>query len=278
MAGGEPLAMKAAAGAPLLSLVKVEAAPAPLLQVVVVEEAEAPPLSAAKAAGAPPLPAAMAAGAPPLPVAKAAGAPPLLAAGAPPLLAVKAAGAAPAALLLPLEVVEAEAAPAALLLAVEAEAAGIRPLLVEMGAAGVPLGVPKIPGYTHQVVAQKLCDHMVQWLNPTKKTCLQMGEAMVVEQFCHVVGPGTQVWIRRHNPDMLEAAVKLAEDFEDSLVSSRTDLLTAAPVPQSSHVPPPLPVQPLSVPPPRPGWRPQTPPTPMGNLASPPWRPRMAPS
>ncbi|MGH0155480.1 UNVERIFIED_CONTAM: hypothetical protein FKN15_067215 [Acipenser sinensis] len=77
------------------------------------------------------------------------------------------------------------------------------------------------------VVAQKLCDHMVHWLNPTKKTSLQMGEAIVVEQFCHVVGTDTQAWIWCHNPDTLEDAVKLAEDFEDSLVSARTDRLTA---------------------------------------------------
>ncbi|MGH0147717.1 UNVERIFIED_CONTAM: hypothetical protein FKN15_017524 [Acipenser sinensis] len=43
-----------------------------------------------------------------------------------------------------------------------------------------------------------------------------MGEAIVLEHFCHVVSTETQDWIRRHNPDTLEAAVKLAEDFEDS--------------------------------------------------------------
>ncbi|XP_033852947.3 uncharacterized protein LOC117398065 [Acipenser ruthenus] len=52
------------------------------------------------------------------------------------------------------------------------------------------------------------------------KTNVQMGETIVVEQFCHVVGADTQAWIRRHNPDTLEGAVKLAEDYEDSLESS----------------------------------------------------------
>ncbi|MGH0169229.1 UNVERIFIED_CONTAM: hypothetical protein FKN15_056177 [Acipenser sinensis] len=68
---------------------------------------------------------------------------------------------------------------------------------------------------------------MVHWLTPGKKTAQQMGEAIVVEQFCHVVGAETQAWIRRHNPDTLEEAVKLAEDFEDSLTSARIGILSA---------------------------------------------------
>ncbi|MGH0128239.1 UNVERIFIED_CONTAM: hypothetical protein FKN15_033795 [Acipenser sinensis] len=72
-----------------------------------------------------------------------------------------------------------------------------------------------------------------------------MGEAIVSEQFCHVVSAETQAWIRRHNLDNLdlEAAVKLAEDFEDSLIFVKTSLLTA-PLPQSSQAPPPLPARP----------------------------------
>ncbi|XP_058848156.1 uncharacterized protein LOC117402822 [Acipenser ruthenus] len=60
-----------------------------------------------------------------------------------------------------------------------------------------------------------------------RKTNVQMGEAIVVEQFCHVVGADTQAWIRRHNPDTLEGAVKLSEDYEDPLVSARTGILSA---------------------------------------------------
>ncbi|MGH0155146.1 UNVERIFIED_CONTAM: hypothetical protein FKN15_028440 [Acipenser sinensis] len=61
-----------------------------------------------------------------------------------------------------------------------------------------------------RVVAERLCDHTVHWLTPEKKTNLEMGKAMVVEQFCHVVSANTQAWIRCHNHDALEAAVKLA--------------------------------------------------------------------
>ncbi|MGH0139554.1 UNVERIFIED_CONTAM: hypothetical protein FKN15_069811 [Acipenser sinensis] len=122
-----------------------------------------------------------------------------------------------------------------------------------------------------RVVAQKLCDHMIHWLTPALKTTAQMGEAIVIEQFCHVVGAETQGWIRRHNPDTLEQAVKLAEDFEDSLVSAQTGLLT--PLPQrSSRAPPPLSAPPT--PPPGPVQRPPRAPTPMGDLASSSWRPR----
>ncbi|MGH0131203.1 UNVERIFIED_CONTAM: hypothetical protein FKN15_002996 [Acipenser sinensis] len=85
----------------------------------------------------------------------------------------------------------------------------------------------RAPETRPRVVAERLCDHMVHWLTPGKKTPQQMGEAIVVEQFCHVVGAETQAWIRRHNPDTLEEAVKLAEDFEDSLTSARIGILSA---------------------------------------------------
>ncbi|MGH0136705.1 UNVERIFIED_CONTAM: hypothetical protein FKN15_062013 [Acipenser sinensis] len=112
---------------------------------------------------------------------------------------------------------------------------------------------------------------MVHWLTPGKKTPQQMGEAIVVEQFCHVVGAETQAWIRRHNPDTLEEAVKLAEDFEDSLTSARIGILSA-PALRSSR--PLSPSPPSSSPPSFQGSRPPRAPIPLGPLASPPWRPR----
>ncbi|XP_058841537.1 uncharacterized protein LOC131697382 [Acipenser ruthenus] len=119
-----------------------------------------------------------------------------------------------------------------------------------------------------RVVAQRLCDHMAQWLNPSQKTGIQMGEAIVMEQFCHVVGAETQAWIRRHNPTTLEQAVALAENFEDSLVSARTTLLDCTP-PSSAKGPP----QNLA-----PGPRPIKSPAPSGHPAPLPWRQRLAPS
>ncbi|XP_041114346.1 E3 ubiquitin-protein ligase TRIM58-like [Polyodon spathula] len=70
---------------------------------------------------------------------------------------------------------------------------------------------------------------MVHWLTPEKKTTQQMGEAIVVEQFCHVVSAKTQAWIRHHNPDTLEEAVRLAEDYEDSLMSAPVGILCNQP-------------------------------------------------
>ncbi|MGH0162912.1 UNVERIFIED_CONTAM: hypothetical protein FKN15_043837 [Acipenser sinensis] len=128
------------------------------------------------------------------------------------------------------------------------------------------------PDTRPRVVAQQFCDHMVHWLSPTLKTGMQMGEAITVEQFCDVVGTETQVWIRCHNPTTLEAAINLAEDFEDSLVSAHTNLATA-PVHWNSCTPPPL-----SAPSTTPGPRPPRSPAPMGNLASSSWRSRLAPS
>ncbi|MGH0148728.1 UNVERIFIED_CONTAM: hypothetical protein FKN15_038870 [Acipenser sinensis] len=133
-----------------------------------------------------------------------------------------------------------------------------------------------ISGETHRVrfreyqrLPQRLCDHVVHWLSPTQKTGPQMGEAIVTEQFCHVAGAETQAWIRHHKPDTLEAAMNLVEDFQDSLISAKTSLLTTSPIPWSSRAPTPLPVPPLPVPPPPgPRSRPPRPQTPMGNLTS----------
>ncbi|MGH0180266.1 UNVERIFIED_CONTAM: hypothetical protein FKN15_003796 [Acipenser sinensis] len=133
----------------------------------------------------------------------------------------------------------------------------------------------RAPETRPRVVAERLCDHMVHWLTPGKKTAQQMGEAIVVEQFCHVVGAETQAWIRRHNPDTLEEAVKLAEDFEDSLTSARIGILSA-PALRSSR--PLSPSPPSPSPPSFPGPRPPRAPIPLGPLASPPWRPGVAPS
>ncbi|MGH0166974.1 UNVERIFIED_CONTAM: hypothetical protein FKN15_051986 [Acipenser sinensis] len=110
---------------------------------------------------------------------------------------------------------------------------------------------------------------MVHWLNPAEKTGQQMGEAIVLEQFCHVVGAETQGWIRRHNPTTLEAAVRLAEDYEDSLVSVKTGPLTplVAPITRGSA--------PSSL---QLGTRPPRSPTSMGRPTSLPWRQRLAPS
>ncbi|XP_041115780.1 zinc finger protein 449-like [Polyodon spathula] len=119
-----------------------------------------------------------------------------------------------------------------------------------------------------RVVVQKLWDHMVHWLNPAQKTGAQMGEAMVLEQFCHVVGTDTQDWVRLHNPDTLEAAIKLAEDFEDARASIKTGLLTRLP-PLTSRGAAPAAAPPLT---PLPlGPRPAKTPIPMGRPSSSPW-------
>ncbi|MGH0170955.1 UNVERIFIED_CONTAM: hypothetical protein FKN15_073347 [Acipenser sinensis] len=95
-----------------------------------------------------------------------------------------------------------------------------------------PLPTPPLP------VTSQTTDPNGQPYLPTmeaKKSGVQMGEAII-----------TQAWIRRHNPDTLEVKVKLAENFEDSMISSKTGLPTA-PSPRSSRGPAPLPTPPLPV-------------------------------
>ncbi|XP_041082890.1 zinc finger protein 444-like [Polyodon spathula] len=115
-----------------------------------------------------------------------------------------------------------------------------------------------------RAVAQQLRNHMAQWLNLSQKTGVQMGEAIVMEQFCHVVGAETQAWIRRHNPTTLDQAMALAETFEDARMSAQTTLLNC-PLPRDHHQHPP-------------GPRPARQPTLSGHLPPLPWRQRLAPS
>ncbi|MGH0124628.1 UNVERIFIED_CONTAM: hypothetical protein FKN15_076716 [Acipenser sinensis] len=82
-----------------------------------------------------------------------------------------------------------------------------------------------------------------------------------------------QAWIRHHNPDTLEEAVKLAEDFEDSLTSAWIGILSAPALRSSRPFSPSTPT-PSSSPPSFQGPRPPRAPIPLGPLASPPWRPR----
>ncbi|XP_041132356.1 zinc finger protein 449-like [Polyodon spathula] len=120
------------------------------------------------------------------------------------------------------------------------------------------------PNTQPRVVAQRLCNNMAQWLNTTQKTGVQMGEAIVMEQFYHVVGAETQAWIHQRNPATLDQAVALAENFEDALMSSQSTLMNCPPPGTTIKTPP--------------GPRPARSPTPSGHPAPLPWRQRLAPS
>ncbi|MGH0164902.1 UNVERIFIED_CONTAM: hypothetical protein FKN15_069974 [Acipenser sinensis] len=73
-------------------------------------------------------------------------------------------------------------------------------------------GVLKIPGDTPQGGCGKVVWPHGALADPCQENQSANGEAVVVEQFCHVVDAETQAWIRCHNHDSLDKAVKLAED------------------------------------------------------------------
>ncbi|XP_058885639.1 putative SCAN domain-containing protein SCAND2P [Acipenser ruthenus] len=88
------------------------------------------------------------------------------------------------------------------------------------------------PGLRPRVMAQQLVDHVTQWLCPGTNSAEKVTELIAIEQFVKVLGPDTWTWVSRLRPTTLDAAVRLAEGFEDALPSAPVDTL---PAPASSR-------------------------------------------
>ncbi|MGH0133485.1 UNVERIFIED_CONTAM: hypothetical protein FKN15_055727 [Acipenser sinensis] len=126
------------------------------------------------------------------------------------------------------------------------------------------------PATRPRVVAQQLKDQSDRWLCPMEKSGQEVAELINIEQFTSVMGAETRNWITQHRPTTLEAAIDLAEAFEDAVL------------PSSASTPPP-PKSRIQLPsPPPPSLRPSLTPVParapMGHLPPKQWRPRLAPS
>ncbi|XP_058880157.1 uncharacterized protein LOC131737126 [Acipenser ruthenus] len=94
-------------------------------------------------------------------------------------------------------------------------------------------------GLRPRMVAQQLVDHVTRWLCPGTNSAAKITELIAIEQFVKVLGPDTRTWVSR--PTTLDAAVRLAEGFEDALPSAPVVTLPApaSSRPQAATPPPP---------------------------------------
>ncbi|XP_058874275.1 uncharacterized protein LOC131725002 [Acipenser ruthenus] len=131
-------------------------------------------------------------------------------------------------------------------------------------------------GVRPRVMAQQLVDQVTRWLCPGERTAEEVAEIVTIEQFIQLLGPEASNWVSRHRPTTLDAAVRLAEGYEDSMPT---------PLPTPIHSTPTF-IRPRMAGP-RPGpLHPHTPFTsgpapsrsPTGGLAPQHWRPRSTPS
>ncbi|XP_058890670.1 zinc finger and SCAN domain-containing protein 29-like [Acipenser ruthenus] len=129
------------------------------------------------------------------------------------------------------------------------------------------------PGLRPRVVAQQLVDHVTRWLCPGTNSAEQVTELIAIEQFVKVLGPDTRNWVSRHRPTTLEAAVRLAEGFEDALPAAP---VVAPPAPASNRPRAATPPPPPRVTPTAHGPALQR--HPMGGLPPTQWRARATPS
>ena len=78
-------------------------------------------------------------------------------------------------------------------------------------------------------MAPQLVDQVTRWLCPGTNDAEKITELIAIEQFVKVLGPDTQNWVTRHRPTTLEAAVRLAEGYEDALASAPVVVTPAPP-------------------------------------------------
>uniref|UniRef100_A0A8C3F3W4 Uncharacterized protein n=1 Tax=Chrysemys picta bellii TaxID=8478 RepID=A0A8C3F3W4_CHRPI len=60
--------------------------------------------------------------------------------------------------------------------------------------------------------AQMLMDWAIQWLRPDAQTVGEIMDALVLEQFLQGLLENIRLWVRQHQPSMVEAVVKLMEE------------------------------------------------------------------
>ncbi|CAM4634943.1 unnamed protein product [Caretta caretta] len=64
--------------------------------------------------------------------------------------------------------------------------------------------------------AQKLTDWAMRWLRPDAQTVGQIKDHLIHEQFVQCLPDSMRVWVQRHQPATIEAAVKRTEEYAEA--------------------------------------------------------------
>uniref|UniRef100_A0A3B3R0B7 SCAN box domain-containing protein n=1 Tax=Paramormyrops kingsleyae TaxID=1676925 RepID=A0A3B3R0B7_9TELE len=70
-----------------------------------------------------------------------------------------------------------------------------------------------IEGETARELQARLTDLYQKWMCPGEKTKVQIGDAIVLEQFFRMLNPELKVWVKERNPQSSKEAADLAEAF-----------------------------------------------------------------
>uniref|UniRef100_A0A452ICK2 SCAN box domain-containing protein n=1 Tax=Gopherus agassizii TaxID=38772 RepID=A0A452ICK2_9SAUR len=68
-------------------------------------------------------------------------------------------------------------------------------------------------GLQPQAFTQKLTDWATCWLRLDTQTVGEIMDVLILEQFLQGLPENIKVWVRRHQPNMVEAVVKLTEEY-----------------------------------------------------------------
>uniref|UniRef100_A0A3Q2VND5 SCAN box domain-containing protein n=1 Tax=Haplochromis burtoni TaxID=8153 RepID=A0A3Q2VND5_HAPBU len=67
------------------------------------------------------------------------------------------------------------------------------------------------PGESPKEFYNRLKDLYGKWIQPEKKTNEQVGDAIILEQFYHLLTPEHQVWVKERGPKSAQEAAQLVE-------------------------------------------------------------------
>ncbi|CAM4595766.1 unnamed protein product [Caretta caretta] len=78
-------------------------------------------------------------------------------------------------------------------------------------------------GVWPRAYAQRLMDWATHWLRPETRTVGEMIDTLVLEQSLQSLPENICVWVRRHQPGTVEAAVRLTEEYIEAEGPRRED-------------------------------------------------------
>uniref|UniRef100_K7EXH9 Gypsy retrotransposon integrase-like protein 1 n=1 Tax=Pelodiscus sinensis TaxID=13735 RepID=K7EXH9_PELSI len=69
------------------------------------------------------------------------------------------------------------------------------------------------PGERPRAVVQRLKEAAMRWLEPERKSSMQVVEMVVLDQFLQILPPDSRLWVRRHQPTTLGEATSILENY-----------------------------------------------------------------